>query len=92
MKKISDPPQQFYVRYEYLTAKQCEELKKQVKGREREYTWGTYEENRDQELEKYSIDLLSNEHLENILITQKQISNELAAAILMLLKKRYGLP
>lgn len=76
--------------YEYLTPDECEDLKKKVKGKEKEYTWGTYGQKRDEDLQKYTIDTLSNQHLENILITQRQISIELAAAILVLLKKRYG--
>ena len=80
----------FAVPYEHLTADQCEELKARVKNKEKEYTWGTYGPMRDEELQHYSIDNLSTQHLENILITQPQIRNELAAAILMLLKKRYG--
>lgn len=80
----------FIVMYEHLTADQCEALKEKVKDREAEYTWGTYGPKRDEELQRYSITQLSTQHLENLLITQPQISNELAAAILMLLKKRYG--
>jgi hypothetical protein len=75
--------------YEHLTADQAEQLKQKVTGKESEYVWGTYGPNRDEELQKYSIDTLSTQHLENILITCHYISNELAAAILMLLKKRY---
>jgi hypothetical protein len=84
------PPKEFKVFYEYLTSEQCEELKEKVRNKEEKYTWGTYGSRRDEELQKYTIKNLSNQHLENILITQPQISNELAAAILMLLKKRYG--
>lgn len=76
--------------YEYRTADQCETLKEQVQKKGlHTYTWGTYGAKKDEELQRYSIDNLSNQHLENILITQPQISNELAAAILMLLKKRW---
>jgi len=76
--------------YEYLTANECEKLKDKVKDKETEYVWGTYGDKRDEELQKYTIDKLSNQHLENVLITQNYISNEMRAAILMLLKKRYG--
>ena len=55
-----------------------------------EFTWDTTGPKRDEELQKYSIKNLSTQHLENILITQPHVDNELAAAILMLLKKRYG--
>jgi hypothetical protein len=82
--------QQFLVAYEHLTAQECEELKERVKDKEKTFTWGTYGPVRDEDLQHYSIDNLSSQHLENILITQPQINNELAAAILMLLKKRYG--
>lgn len=78
------------VKFEPLTAKQCEDLKEKVRDKEKEYEWGTYGPKRDESLQKYTIDKLSSQHLENILITQPQIDNELAAAILMLLKKRYG--
>jgi hypothetical protein len=76
--------------YEHLTGDQCETLKERVRDKEKEFTWGTYGPDRDEDLQKYTIDKLSTQHLENILITQPQIPNELAAAILMLLKKRYG--
>ena len=78
------------VSYQHLTADECEKLKEKVRDKETEYTWGTYGPNHDEELQHYPIYLLSTHHLENLLITQPQISNELAAAILMLLKKRYG--
>jgi hypothetical protein len=86
------PPAQkeFTVQYEHLTADQCEKLKEKVRDKEKEFTWGTYGPKRDEELQQYTIDMLSTQHLENILITQPQISNETAAAILMLIKKRYG--
>lgn len=89
---VSPPvaPRDFNVKYEHLTGEQCEKLKQSVRDKEKEHTWGTYGPDRDEDLQKYSIDKLSTQHLENILITQPQISNELAAAILMLLKKRYG--
>ena len=81
------------VPYEYLTAKECETLKESVidkMDRGEEFMWGTTGEARDEELQKYSIKHLSTQHLENILITQPHVNNETAAAILMLLKKRYG--
>lgn len=78
------------VNYQHLTADECEKLKEKVRDKEDEYTWGTYGPKRDEELQHYSITKLSTQHLENLLITQPQITNELAAAILMLLKKRYG--
>jgi len=83
-------PREFTVMYEHLTGDQCEALKERVRDKEKEFTWGTYGPDRDEDLQKYTIDKLSSQHLENILITQPQIPNELAAAILMLLKKRYG--
>ena len=85
-----DSPGQMTVIYEHLSAKECEELKNSVTGKEEEFTWGTFGPQRDEELQKYSINKLSTQHLENILITQPQVPNDLAAAILMLLKKRYG--
>ena len=78
------------VPYEYLSAKDCEKLKISVIDKEEDYVWGTTGPKRDEELQKYSIKNLSTQHLENILITQPHVENELAAAILMLLKKRYG--
>jgi len=78
------------VNYQHLTADECEALKEKVRDKEEEYTWGTYGPKRDEELQHYCITKLSTQHLENLLITQPQITNELAAAILMLLKKRYG--
>lgn len=78
------------VNYEHLTADQCEALKEKVRDKEHDYQWGTYGPKRDESLQRYTIAQLSTQHLENLLITQPQIDNELAAAILMLLKKRYG--
>ena len=81
------------VPYQYLGAKECEQLKNDILDRMDkgdEFTWGTTGPKRDEELQKYSIKNLSTQHLENILITQPHVDNELAAAILMLLKKRYG--
>lgn len=75
--------------YEYLTPKQCEELKKKVTDKLGTYQWGTYDEDGGG-LEHYLLENLSSQHLENILITQPQISNEIAAAILLTLKKRWG--
>lgn len=90
MQPSATTPREIVVKYEHLTADQCESLKERVKDKEQEYTWGTYGPKRDEELQKYTINKLSTQHLENILITQPQVANELAAAILMLLKKRYG--
>lgn len=86
---ISAPSRMIEVLYEHLTADECEALKKQVKDKEQDFQWGSYGPNRDEALEKSSIADLSTQHLENILITQPHLGNELAAAILMLLKKRY---
>ena len=83
-------PYQMTIDYQHLNADECEELKQQVRDKEKEFGWGTYGPNRDEALQEYTIDKLSTQHLENILITQPQIPNDLAAAILMLLKKRYG--
>lgn len=85
-----DSPEQMTVNYKHLTAKECEELKNSMIDKEDEVTWGTFGPKRDENLQEYSIKNLSTQHLENILITQRHISNEMAAAILMLLKKRYG--
>ena len=87
---IEQTPYNMTVQYQHLNADTCEKLKEQVQDKEKEYYWGTHGPKRDEELQEYSIDKLSTQHLENILITQPQIGNELAAAILMLLKKRYG--
>ena len=83
-------PREITVTYEHLSADECEALKNRVKNKEKEFTWGTFGPDRDEELQKYTISNLSTQHLENILITQPHIKNEMAAAILMLLKKRYG--
>lgn len=83
-------PREITVFYEHLTADQCEELKDRVKDKEKEFKWGTFGPDRDEELQEYTINNLSTQHLENILITQPYIKNEMRAAILMLLKKRYG--
>ena len=88
---ITDPPHSVVVPYEYLTADECEELKQKVKDKEKNYKWGTFGPDRDDELQHCTIDMLSTQHLENILITQSYLKNETAAAILMLLKKRYEL-
>lgn len=91
LKKILPPapPVTISVEYQHLTADECESLKKRVRGREKEYPWGSFGPDRDEELDHSTIADLTTQHLENILITQPHISNELAAAILMLLKKRY---
>lgn len=89
-----NPPANFTVSYEHLTARQCEKLKddviEKIEKDRNYYKWKTYGARRDEELTEYPISDLSNQHLENILITQPQIDNELAAAILMTLKNRYG--
>lgn len=84
-------PMRLVVEHQHLTADQCEELKASVRDREREFKWGNYGPDSDQSLAVTTIADLSTEHLENILITQPHVENELAAAILMLLKKRYDL-
>lgn len=86
-KKMAD---RLGVLYEYLTPKQCEELKKSVSEKLDTYRWSTYDDHLDEPLDMFPLRNLSNQHLENILITQPQISNEMAAAILMTLKKRWG--
>lgn len=88
--KMSETPK-FSCNYKYLTADQCESLKKSVKDREQEFVWGSFSpEGPDEDgLEKSTLDKLTTQHLENILLTQCYISMEYKAAILMLLKKRY---
>lgn len=75
------------VDYQYLTAEECEELKRNAHGR---HPWGSYGPAADQPLNVRTLEDLDTEHLENILITQRHLSNEYAASILMLLKQRYS--
>ena len=84
------PAMQISVIHQPLKADECEQLKIDVADREKDFTWGTYGPDFRQPLSEHSIADLSTQHLENILITQRQLTNEHAAAILMLLKKRYS--
>lgn len=51
--------------------------------------WGTYGISGDQSMRKRTLNSLETDHLENILITQKQISYIYAKVILHILKMRY---
>lgn len=84
------PPVNLTVEYQYLDADECERLKDDVRDRAEEFSWGTHGPNGIDPLLKSNITDLSTQHLENILITQRHLDNKLAAAILMLLKKRYS--
>ena len=77
------------VKYQYLTAEQCVALKAAVDGHEDGYTWGSRGPDGGEELNERPLTDLDTDHLENILITQPQIDNARAAAILSILRKRY---
>lgn len=74
--------------YHYLTADQCEDMKSKALAHAKQYKWGSFGPDGTGK-EKWSrlIDL-STEHLENILITQPQVTPEYRAAILAIIKDR----
>lgn len=70
------------VSYTNLTPSECEDLKKLMIEDHKNEKWGRGEN-------KVPLAELETAHLENILITQRNITNEQAAAILHILKQRY---
>lgn len=76
------------IEYEYLTADQCEDLKRTACFKT-DRQWGAYGPEGESGLSHKPLRELSTPHLENILITQPQISPEVRAIILYLLKQRY---
>lgn len=72
--------------YQYLTADQCEELKRNV---DVNAPWGSYGLSGRDALKYRPLIELDTNHLENILITQPQITPAYRATILHILKSRY---
>lgn len=73
----------------YLSPEQAENLKIDVLTRLDEFKWKTYGPSGSGELTEKNLVDLETAHLENILITQPQIDNDTAAAILFILRSRY---
>jgi hypothetical protein len=78
----------------YLTAKECEELKRTAGDQLNDMTWGTFGPDGTEPLAIKTLRELDTEHLENILITQPSTGNFLLfkAAAILVLRERYKTP
>lgn len=82
---------QIEVNYTPLTPAECEILKRNIAEVYQTFQWGTYGPNQNPgDFQTKLLTDLETSHLENILITQPQIPNDYAAAILHILKMRYN--
>lgn len=75
--------------YRYLNADQCEDLKSRALAHGKVYKWSDFgPDGKSKEKTRRRLVDLSTDHLENILITQPQITPEYRAAILAIIMDR----